>query len=248
MNKLFKSFIYGSVSGLVLSLLPLLAIPLLYNLLGFIVFALPGAFIVIINLYGHLNWILVVFLYFIINILYYGLIGIILSVFLEKIDKKLFLLLIFIFILFIGSSYPYLYFLSKIGQPSSGSPYGKALDDPRQECLKDGGQWMPCAEIKDGYSNPRDYLTTADYCKNYSTTDMGYSGKRYLNYPNYGCNCGIDSYWSFSWNTCIKPYAGNAKRLDQLQIMEIGIILNSVLLFIVSLGIGFLKRIKNNIN
>jgi len=240
MNKLFKSFIYGSVSGLIFSLLPLLAIPLLYNLLGFIVFALPGAFIVIINLYGDLNWILVVFLYFIINILYYGFVGIIFSVFLKNIDKKIFLLFLLIFVLFFASSYPYLYFGGRMGRESAPG-YHNALSDPKQECLKVGGQWMPCTEIKDGYNNPRDYLTTADYCKNYSTTDMGYSGKRYLNYPNYGCDCGSQASWSFSWNTCVS--ANKDKPISELTIMEIGAISNLILLLIISCMIGLFSKI-----
>jgi hypothetical protein len=97
--------------------------------------------------------------------------------------------------------------ISKNKSPTPASPYGKALSDPKQECLKDGGRWIPCDEIKDYLSlnNIDPNHSTASECKAFSTTSMGYGARQYLNYPNYGCDCGTDSYWSFSWNTCVKP-------------------------------------------
>lgn len=241
--KWLKALIYGATFGLILSLLPLALIPLsglLYNSLGFIVFALPGTIVVILNLYGHLNWILVVLLYFVLNIIYFGIVGTIVSLFLKEIDKKIFLILTCIFVLFLSSPLAYFNTIGQIGQTPSASKYGKALADPKQECLKDGGQWILCSDIKDSYNNPRDYLTTADYCKDLSTNPGAYGTRQYLAYPNYGCECKSGWNWSFSWNTCVSSKIG--KPISQLLVIELGIILNLALLFVISLGAGFFRK------
>lgn len=233
-SSISRSAIYGAIFGFILSLLYLvfyfivfslrtnIVAGTLYNSIGTLIFALPGSLVV---LGAYKLSILSYLLFFVINILFYGIIGVILSIFLKEANKKVIFGMLIVFVIFFASSF--LYF-STLMQTGRGGPTSlKPVADPKEECLKEGAKWALCDDIKNGPGT----------CKTIAKVN-----KAYEKYPDEGCDCGSDKYWAASYNTCWKK--DSAKKIDQLTLMEIGIALNLIILAVVSFGIRFFKNKK----
>jgi len=234
-SPLIKLFICGVVFGFIVSLLYLLFYFIvsgtktsfvgesLYNSLGAFVFPFPGS-LFIINNFGITSF-LSYAIFFAINVLLYGLAGIIIGIFSDKVDKKTFLILFVIFLLFFASAFFYATTLMQIG---AGGPTSlKTLPDPKNECLAEGGQWTSCDNIKN----------VPGTCKTISKVNEAYK-----KYPSEGCDCGNNKYWAVSYNTCWR-YESKTKP-NQLAMVAVSVFLNLILLFIASFGIRYLKKGK----